>query len=169
MFHFSTDVNPQQMRFSSLTLPLSWSSLRLTIWEDTLSATEAFQIFQISRQCVPWTVQSASMSLRHFTSGECVCGNEDWIFFPIFSLYHLHKIYYETHPCRLQLWIKMKSWKQIVAVGYTARPNITALLSALIGCSESAQSCRGRAHSPAPPLVYRASAADAESSGSTAQ
>lgn len=168
MFRFWTDVKPQQMRYSSLTLPLCQSSFCLTIWEDTLPATEAFQICQISRHCMPRTVQPASMSSRHFTSGKSVCGNEDWIF-PLFFLYHLHKIYYETHPCRLQLWIKMKSGKQIVAVGYAARPNITALLSALIGCSESAQSCRGRARSPAPSLVYRASAADAESSGSTAQ
>lgn len=132
---------------SVLTLTLFQSSFHLFIWDDTLPATEAFQIFQISRQCMPRTVQSASLSSRHYTSKECVCGNEDWIF-PFF-LYASY-IKFITRPISIasNFELKWKNGKHIVAVGCTVRPNITVLLLALIGCSESTQSCRGRAHSP---------------------
>lgn len=48
-------------------------------------------------------------------SRQCVCGNEDWIHPISFFLSTTYiKISYESHSCRLQLWIKMKRGKHIV-------------------------------------------------------
>lgn len=100
--------------------------------EDLLpGTTEAFQIFQISRQCMlkPSSQWVNEYVLKALHIGEYLHVNEEWIFFFPFLLCLSHIIYYETHQCLLWLWIKstemQRYWnekqKRIWARGHTIR------------------------------------------------
>lgn len=129
-FWFWTDLNSTNQLSSR---PLWLHSACPVCCEDTLPVTtEAFQIFQISRQCMlkPSSQWVNKHVLKAFHIGEYLHVNEDWIFFP-FLLCLSHIIYYETHQCLLWLWIKSWAtvvplkWKAETDLGHTIRRNIT--------------------------------------------